>query len=149
MSILSIYTDLWFKSSYSPHHYVYCFSDRQTIHQTSHSSTVTVPEYKDTSLMLHTVEVIPLLQACSTSVSYRLRFPKIGKQLRSTPSSKGGTLYTQTATDIYLSYPVFLRSLKAKLTNRLPTISNPTVPSPLCNLVSELVMGAPQPCSRS
>ena len=29
------------------------------------------------------------------------------------------------------------------------TISNPTVPSPLCNLVSELVMGAPQPRSRS
>ena len=35
-------------------------------------------------------------------------------------------------------------SSKAKLTNRLPTILNRTVPSPLCNLVSELVMGAPQ-----
>jgi hypothetical protein len=40
-------------------------------------------------------------------------------------------------------------SSKAELTNRSPTISNPTVPSPLCNLVSELLMGAPQPCSRS
>jgi hypothetical protein len=42
----------------------------------------------------------------------------------------------------------YLRSSKAKLTNRLPTISNPTVPSQLCNLVSELVMGAPHPRSR-
>uniref|UniRef100_A0A8K9UZ04 Reverse transcriptase domain-containing protein n=1 Tax=Oncorhynchus mykiss TaxID=8022 RepID=A0A8K9UZ04_ONCMY len=32
----------------------------------------------------------PLLLACSTSLSCRLRFPKIGKQLRSSPSSKGG-----------------------------------------------------------
>ncbi|CDQ63256.1 unnamed protein product [Oncorhynchus mykiss] len=32
--------------------------------------------------------------------------------------------------------------------NRSLTISNPTVPSPLCNPVSEPVTGAPQPCSR-
>jgi hypothetical protein len=47
---------------------------------------------------------------------------------------------------------------KAKLTNRSPANSNPTVPSPLCNLVSksnqtkfysELVTGAPQKRSRS
>ena len=37
---------------------------------------------------------------------------------------------------------------KAKLTNRSLTISNPTVPSPLCNPVSKLVTGAPQPSSR-
>ena len=91
----------------------------------------------------------PLLLACSTSLSCRLRFPKIGKQLRSSPSSKGGTLLTQTATDLYLSYHAFLRSSKAKSTNRLPTISNLTIPSLLCNPVSELVMGAPQPRSRS
>ena len=53
------------------------------------------------------------------------------------------------ATDLYLSYPAFLRSSKAKLTNRLPTIWNLTIHSLLCNLVSELVMGAPQPRSRS
>ena len=39
------------------------------------------------------------------------------------PSSKGVTLLTQTATDLYLSYPAFLMSSKAKSTNRLPTIS--------------------------
>uniref|UniRef100_A0A8C7Q836 Reverse transcriptase domain-containing protein n=1 Tax=Oncorhynchus mykiss TaxID=8022 RepID=A0A8C7Q836_ONCMY len=41
------------------------------------------------------------------NLSCRLSFPKIGKQLRSSPSSKGVTLLTQTATDLYLSYPAF------------------------------------------
>ena len=43
---------------------------------------------------------------------------------------------------------LFIKKLKkctltTKRSNRSPTISNPTVPSPLCNLGSELVMGAP------
>jgi hypothetical protein len=60
------------------------------------------------------------------------------------PLQRGRHSKPKLLTDLYLSYPAFLRSSKAKLTNRLLTISIPTVPSPLCNLVSELVMGAPQ-----
>ena len=83
-----------------------------------------------------------------SSLSYRLRSPRIGKLPQSSPSSKGETPWTQTAIDLYPSCPAYLRSLKAKSTNRSLTISNPTVPSPLCNLVSVLVTGAPQPLSR-
>jgi hypothetical protein len=43
----------------------------------------------------------------------------------------------------------WLSKILVVLTNRSPTISYPTVPSPLCNLVPELVMGAPPPRSRS
>ena len=49
---------------------------------------------------------------------------------------------------VYPSCPAFLKSSKAKLINRSLTISNLTPPSPLCNPVSELVTGAPQPRSR-
>ena len=83
-----------------------------------------------------------------TYLSYRLRSPRIGKLPQSSPSSKGETPWTQTVTDLYPSCPAYLRSSKAKSTNRSLTISNPTVPSPLCNLVSEPVTGAPQPHSR-
>ena len=72
-------------------------------------------------------------------LSYRLRSPRIGKLPQSSPSSKGETPWTQTVTDLYPSCPAYLRSSKAKSTNRSLTILNPTVPSPLCNLVSELV----------
>jgi hypothetical protein len=89
----------------------------------------------------------PLLLVCSTSLSYRLRSPRIGKLPQSSPSSKVETPWTQTVTDLYPSCPAYLRSSKAKSTNRSLTISNPTVPSPLWNLVSEQ-LSAPQPRSR-
>ena len=82
------------------------------------------------------------------NLSYRPRSLKIGKLLRSSPSSKGVTPETQTVTDLYPSCPAYLKSSKAKLINRSLTISNPIVPSPLCNPASEPVTGAPQPRSR-
>ena len=82
------------------------------------------------------------------TLSYRLRSPRTGKLPRSSAFSKGETPWTQTVTDLYPSCPAYLQSSKAKSTNRSLIISNPTVPSPLCNLVSEPVTGAPQPRSR-
>ena len=72
--------------------------------------------------------------------------PKDGKAAAVIPLFKGGDTLDPNC---YRPISAFLRSSKAKSTNRLPTISNPTIPSPLCNLVSELVMGAAQPHSRS
>uniref|UniRef100_A0A8K9WZI4 Reverse transcriptase domain-containing protein n=1 Tax=Oncorhynchus mykiss TaxID=8022 RepID=A0A8K9WZI4_ONCMY len=61
----------------------------------------------------------PLLPACSTCLSYRLRSPRIGKLPQSSPSSKGETPLTQTVTDLYPSCPAYLRSSKAKSTKKV------------------------------
>ena len=110
----------------------------------------------DNTLSIWTLTMLcigtPLLLPPTMAVTLSFVSPEIPKDWKAAaviPLFKGGTLLAQTATDLYLSYPAFLRSSKAKSTNRLPTISNLTIPSLLCNLVSELVMGAPQPRSRS
>ena len=77
--------------------------------------------------------------------------PKDWKASAVIPHFEGGCCSTKHSRPKLLPtyiHPAFLKSSKAKLTNRSLTISNTTVPSPLCNLVSEPVTVAPQPRSR-